>query len=177
MSWIYPCALGGLFVAEIVAGVPVANINHLVGIGTGWLLADGLRSSAETGRRLAAVLPLSAALLLASYRPWDPVWHAVHGTPPAGPVLAVERCDVTPDPPPPTLASASPLRVVLVNPRGRRITVEYLSAGGSLVTAARTRAAARSLRPLGGSVWRVSAADGTCVAWFTAVSDGIVTIP
>ena len=176
MSWAYPAALLGLFLAELTLGLPVANVNHVVGIATGWALGRGFEARAGALWRVAAVAPVALSAMLTVYRPWDPVWRAIRA-PDAGLVyLTGTSCDLPLSPPSPDVASAPPVTVTLLNPMLRAIALEYVAPDGTTRPSLRTTSAARSFLPLEGSVWRVRDREGSCLLQFLADRSGALAI-
>jgi membrane associated rhomboid family serine protease len=80
MLWIYPAALVALAAADWLALLAIANVNHMIGIATGAMLAWAFSPARSALWRVGSVAPVVACVLVTIYRPWDPVWRAVRGT-------------------------------------------------------------------------------------------------
>ncbi len=175
MFWIYPLLLLALLVADQIGLLNIANVNHIVGIAIGALLAKSATSSRKRYWQAATSIVVLVAGTLAVYRPWDLVWRAVHNVNDVTELLQSHSCDDAPGLPSEGVLSATPLVVTIRNPDRPSITVSYVDRSGDVVEIIRTRARARSFRPLKGSVWFVADENGECIGKFAADRDGVVT--
>ena len=176
--WLYPLLLLLLAILDRLGVIPpVADLNHVVGIAMGLLLAAGRRGRNRRYYNAAAATLTTVALVLTVLRPWDPIWRAIYG--PVDPSTALPRldCDEPFPLPGPEVISAPPLQVTLLNPARHELTISYYNPEGALIETFEFSLRARSFRPLTGSVWLAADAQGACVARFHATRDGVLPLP
>jgi len=122
--WVYPLALLLLFILDAIGLLGFANVNHLAGIATGWLLAF---ATGPAWRKIPIALITIASLLLVAVRPWDPVWQSVHGRFAQSSLLPATNCGHAIGPPTDIVMQAPALQVTILNPRRQRLVVSYWS--------------------------------------------------
>lgn len=171
--WIYPFALFALFVLHTVGILSIANVNHLVTITTGGLVAY---AAGPLWRQLPIVLTSLASIVFVLYRPWDPVWQAVHARYTSSDLLPTIECRPAIGPPTDMVMRAPALVITIVNPLQQYLFVSYYDPNGELVDTLDFAAEARSFRPLQGSIWRIDDENGVCIGQFIAEHDGVVEL-
>lgn len=176
MGWIYPLCLLGLLAADLAGALPVANLNHATGIVVGWLLGGESGTNRPRISTHVGAVAVAAALVLLAYRPWDPVWQAVHDRYPSSLVLPSSSCDAPPGPPEGGVSQQPGQLVTILNHTDGRLSLDYLTSQGELVAGLETSLRVRSFRPVLGSVWRVSDGSARCLQWFVASREGVVLV-
>ncbi len=175
--WLYPLLLLLLAVLDRLNLIPpVADLNHVVGIAMGLLLAATRRGRYKGYFGAAAAVVTTVALVLTVFRPWDPIWQAIYGTVDPATVLPRLDCDEPFPLPGAEVVSAPPLQVTLLNGARDALTISYYNPGGELIETFSLTLRARTFRPLTGSVWLIADAQGMCVARFHATRDGMVQL-
>lgn len=171
--WLYPLTLISLFVIDFFGFLNVADLNHLVGIGTGVLVALGAKSFCY---KLPILLTVTVSFLLVAFRPWDPVWHAVHGAYDRSLLIPVMPCAPATGLSEESIRHVSDTDITIINPDGRHIVLSYFNSKGNLVKELDFAIKARSFKPLQGSIWRLETGKGECLGQFTALRSGVVAL-